>query len=135
MPTPAAGWDVGVPQAEDAELTGAEALAEAGAALTDSINALEDRLFQKRRQTQQDMVAFAGLLDTQLSTLAGEVDGTDLPPNAGALERLTDLQAQWSEAQAALSHVLGEMLEAFNRLARDSGVPAIVTNRERRAVS
>ncbi len=124
-----------VAKAQEAELEGATALEEAGTALSDSITALEDRLFQKRRQTQQDMVAFAGLLDTQLSTLAGEVDGTDLPPNAGALERLGDLQAQWAIERAALERVLGRMLDAFNQLAREHGVPAVITRSERRAVS
>lgn len=124
-----------VEQAERAELSGADALEEAGTELADAIGELEDVLFQKQRRTQQDMVAFAGLLDTQLGTLAGEVDGTDLAPNAGALERLSDLEVEWSDARAQLDHVLGEMLDAFNRLARDAGVPAIITRSERRTVS
>jgi hypothetical protein len=121
--------------ARDADLAAADALAEAGTALADSITALEDVMIQKRRRTQQDMVAFAGLLDTQLSSLAGEVDGTDLPPTAGAEERLSDLEVEWTDARARLGRVLGDMLDAFNRLARESGVPAIITKSERRTVS
>jgi photosystem II stability/assembly factor-like uncharacterized protein len=124
-----------VQQARDAELPGAEALDGAGQVLADSIGVLEDVLFQKRRQTQQDMVAYAGMLDTQLGTLGGEVDGTDLPPNAGAAERLGDLETEWSAARAMLNRVLGDMLDDFNRLARESGVPAIITKSERRTVS
>jgi hypothetical protein len=124
-----------VQQARDAELAGAEALDDAGQVLADSIGVLEDVLFQKRRQTQQDMVAFAGMLDTQLGTLGGEVDGTDLPPNAGATERLVDLEGEWAAARAMLNRVLGDMLDDFNRLARESGVPAIITKSERRTVS
>ncbi|MDH3734559.1 MAG: glycosyl hydrolase [Gemmatimonadota bacterium] len=122
-------------QAGDADLTGLEALTEAGEALTDSIGVLEDVMFQKRRRTQQDMVAFAGMLDTQLGTLAGEVDGTDLPPTGGALERLGDLEVEWGEARAMLGRVLGDLLDDFNRLAREAGVPAIITRSERRTVS
>ena len=103
--------------------------------LADSITALEDLLFQKRRQAQQDMVAYEGLLNMQLNSLIGEVDGSDLPPTAGALERLSDLEAEWSEARAALDYVLGEMLDSFNQLARDSGVPAIIIRMQRRTVS
>ena len=122
-------------QARAAELPAADELDESGAELTEAIDALEDLMFQKRRQTQQDMVAFKGLLDTQLGTLAGEVDGTDLPPTAGATERLADLEVEWAAARAELGRVLGEMLDSFNRLARDSGVPAIITRSGRRTVS
>jgi len=121
--------------ATEAELAGAAALEEAGTALSDSITALEDRLFQKRRAAQQDMVAYAPLLKMQLNALIGEVDGSDLPPNTGAIERLRDLEVEWGDAQAALSRVLGEMLDAFNQLARDSGVPSIITRRQRRTIS
>ena len=122
-------------QAGAAGIQGLEALETAGEALSDSIDVLEDVLFQKRRQTQQDMVAFAGMLDTQLGTLAGEVDGTDLPPTRGALERLEDLEVEWGEARAMLTRVLGDLLDEFNRLAREAGVPAIITRSERRTVS
>ncbi len=124
-----------VEQAKNAELAGADALEEAGTALADSITALEDQLFQHRRAAQQDMVAYQGMLNMQLNALMGEVDGSDLPPTAGAFERLGDLEAEWAEAEAALNRVLGVMLDAFNQLARDSGVPAIIVRTQRRTVS
>ena len=96
---------------------------------------LEDRLFQKRRAAQQDMVAYEGLLNMQMTALMGEVDGSDLPPRAGVLERWGDLEAEWMVEEAALVRVLGEMLDAFNQLARDSGVPAVITRSRPRAVS
>ncbi len=113
----------------------ADTLSALGNALADSLEAVEDVMFQKRRQTQQDMVAFAGLLDTQLSTLAGEVDGTDLPPTAGARERLQDLEVEWGDARVRLERVLGEMVDRFNQLARETGVPVLVRPTGRRAVS
>ncbi|MCG8467248.1 MAG: glycosyl hydrolase [Gemmatimonadetes bacterium] len=124
-----------VARANDAELPAASALDEAGSALADSITALEDRLFQKRRAAQQDMVAYVGLLNMQLTALMGEVDGSDLPPSAGARERLEDLMSEWGDARARLDRVLGELLDAFNRLARDAGVPMIITRSQRRTVS
>ena len=127
--------DAVVRQAREAGLAAADELAEVGATLTDSIGVLEDVMFQKRRRTQQDMVAFAGMLDTQLGTLAGEVDGSDLPPSSGAEGRLADLQVEWGEARAMLNRVLGDLLDDFNRLARESGVPAVITRSERRTVS
>ena len=122
-------------QATEAGLSGAEALEAAGTVLADSITVLEDRLFQKRRAAQQDMVAYEGLLNMQLTALMGEVDGSDLPPRAGVLERWNDLEAEWVVEEAALVRVLGEMLDAFNQLARDSGVPAVITRTRPRAVS
>ncbi len=124
-----------VGQAAEAGLSGAGALETAGTALADSITVLEDRLFQKRRAAQQDMVAYEGLLNMQLTALVGEVDGSDLPPRAGVLERWSDLEAEWAVEEAALSRVLGEMLDAFNQLARDAGVPAVITRNRPRAVS
>ncbi|WP_419950634.1 hypothetical protein [Candidatus Palauibacter sp.] len=122
-------------QASEAGLSGAETLQAAGAVLADSITALEDRLFQKRRAAQQDMVAYEGLLNMQLTSLMGEVDGSDLPPRAGVLERWNDLEAEWAVEEAALVRVLGEMLDEFNQLARDSGVPAVIMRGRPRAVS
>ncbi len=119
----------------DAELPGDEELRESGSALTDSIGALEGRLFQMRRAAQQDMVAYVGLLKMQLTALVGEVDGSDLPPREGVLERWRDLEAEWATERAALEHVFGEMLDEFNRLVRDTGIPAVITRRARRAVS
>ena len=124
-----------VGQASEAGLSGAEALGAAGAALADSITVLEDRLFQKRRAAQQDMVAYEGLLNMQLTALMGEVDGSDLPPRAGVLERWSDLEAEWMVEEAGLARVLGELLDAFNQLARDSGVPAVIARSRPRAVS
>ncbi len=124
-----------VGQAAEAGLSGAEALEAAGTTLADSITVLEDRLFQKRRAAQQDMVAYEALLNMQLTSLMGEVDGSDLSPRAGVLERWDDLEAEWIVEEAALSRVLGEMLDAFNQLARDSGVPAVITRGRPRAVS
>ena len=69
----------------------------------------------------------------QLTSLMGEVDGSDLPPRAGVLERWGDLEAEWIVEEAALSRVLGEMLDAFNQLARDSGVPAVIARAAGRA--
>ena len=124
-----------VAQAGDAGLAGIEALETAGTALADSITALEDRLFQKRRAAQQDMVAYEGLLNMQLTALMGEVDGSDLPPRAGVLERWGDLEAEWVVEEAALARVLGDMLDAFNQLAREAGVPAVIARGRPRTVS
>ena len=110
-----------------AEIPDADELLAAGAELADSINAAEDRLFQKRRGAQQDMVAYEGLLNMQLSALIGEVDGTDLPPTRGALDRFEDLRVQWESERAAIANILGAMLDRFNDLARQAGVPAVIT--------
>ncbi len=117
------------------EVEGGDTIEEAGSALSDSLSAVEDRIVQTRRRTQQDMVNFAPLLATHLSTLMGEVDGTDLPPTAGARERLDDLGGEWAREKAALDHALGELLDAFNQLVREAGIPAVILRRERRAVS
>ena len=51
------------------------------------------------------------------------------------LERWRDLEAEWAVEEAALTRVLGDMLDAFNQLARESGVPAVITRGRPRAVS
>jgi photosystem II stability/assembly factor-like uncharacterized protein len=124
-----------VERAQDVGLIRADSLEKVGAVLADSITVLEDVLFQKRRQAQQDMVAYEGLLNMQLNALIGEVDGSDLPPTEGVQERLSDLEAEWFDARGALDHVLGEMLDNFNQLARDAGLPAIIIRTQQRTVS
>jgi len=111
-----------------AEQPGGDEIGERGGELVDSLTSIEERLVQVKYETQQDRVNFPPRLNDMLLALQGEVDNTDYPPTNGALRRLDELSADWREEQAELERRLGEELEAFNGLIRETGIPAIVTD-------
>ena len=102
-----------------------EEIGEAGRKLVDSLTAIEERLVQVKRETQQDRVNFPPTLNDMLIGLQGQVDNTDHPPTAGALLRLKELSTDWRRERAELERLLDEDLEALNTLIREKGVPAV----------
>ncbi len=108
-----------------ADQPGGDEIGEAGGKLVDSLTAIEERLVQVKRETQQDRVNFPPTLNDMLLGLQGQVDNTDFPPTAGALLRLDELSADWNKEKTELQRLMGEDLEAFNTLIREKGVPAV----------
>jgi hypothetical protein len=108
------------------EQPGGDEIGEAGGKLVDSWTAIEERLVQVKRETQQDRVNFPPTLNDMLVGLQGQVDNTDHPPTAGALLRLDELSADWDKEKTELQRLMGEGLEAFNALIRNKGIPAVL---------
>jgi hypothetical protein len=104
---------------------GGDEIGEAGGKLVDSLTALEERLVQVKRETQQDRVNFPPTLNDMLTGLQGQVDSTDHPPTAGALLRLEELTADWRRERTELQRLMDEDLEALNRLIREKGIPPV----------
>jgi hypothetical protein len=88
---------------------------------------MEATLVQLKRRTFQDVVNFSPALLDHYLFLARAADATDPPMTRGILDRVTDLDAEWTTRRTALDALLAQDVAELNRLAREGGVRAVVT--------
>lgn len=105
---------------------GADTLQQAGKALVDRLNALEDSLVQKRTVDGQTVINFPVRLNHHFIYLMNSVEAAEGGVTDGAKQRYADLSAQWTRLKGTLDQLLGADLAAFNELVRDRGIGAIV---------
>jgi hypothetical protein len=103
-----------------------DSIRESGEALMEKLTEMEDALIQKRTVDGQTVINFPMRLNQHYIYLRSAVDGSEAGTTDGARRRLSDLSAQWAEHQATLARLLGEELDRFNALVRESGVPAVI---------
>jgi hypothetical protein len=102
---------------------GLETLAEEAVA---SLDAWESSVTQPKHETFEDDLTWPNMLDVQVRHLIDAIDGGGTPVTAGALERLSDLEARWDERRAALDAITGEFIEPFNAGLREQGQPHVI---------
>ncbi|MGZ8468428.1 MAG: VPS10 domain-containing protein [Gemmatirosa sp.] len=92
---------------------------------------LEATLVQLKRRTQQDVVNFPPALLDHYLFVARTADATDPPMTRGIADRAADLDVEWRARREAIDALLARDVAELNRLARESGVPAVVTTAPR----
>ena len=105
---------------------GDEAIAKAAEALTKSVTAVEEALYQTKNQSSQDPLNFPIRLNNKLSALAGVVASADGAPTASSYQVYDDVAGRIDVELAKLKTILDTDLAAFNQLVRDKSVPAVV---------
>ncbi len=103
-----------------------EGVADAAAAVTDKLTALEERIHQTKAESSQDVLNFPPRLDNQIVALLGSVQGSEARPTAGAAERFADLRQELDAVLAELEAVLATELAAFNELVRGKEVAPVI---------
>lgn len=106
---------------------GADAVRVAGKALVEKMNQMEDELIQKRTVDGQTVINFPVKLNHHFIILHGAVDSSEEGLIEGARDRFRDLSAEWQKDKAALDELLGNELDRFNALVRESGLPAVIS--------
>ena len=105
---------------------GDEAIAKAAEALTKSVTAVEEALYQTKNQSSQDPLNFPIRLNNKLSALAGVVASADGAPTASSYQVYDDVAGRIDVELAKLKKILDTDLAGFNQLVRDKSVPAVV---------
>jgi photosystem II stability/assembly factor-like uncharacterized protein len=108
------------------EHPGAKAVGDAAKPLVEHLGTAEDSLIQKRTVDGQTVINFPMRLNQFYIYLLNAVDGADDGVTDGARTRYADLQRQWANVKAMVDRVLGDELNAFNRLIQEQGIPAVV---------
>jgi hypothetical protein len=93
----------------------------AGVAI-EKIGAWEAKITQLKHKTLEDEDAWETMLAGQLRYLLAVIDQTGAPVTEGAIARLNDLQAEWSEREAELVSIAEENLKPINTWAKEQGV-------------
>ncbi|MFB3076664.1 MAG: hypothetical protein ACE1Y4_01545, partial [Lysobacterales bacterium] len=107
------------PEDQDLQQTGATAL--------ERITAWDGKIIQVLHQTYEDEDAWETMLAGQLRFLLDVIDTTGAPVTAGALLRLADLKAEWSERQAELQAIKTGYIDVINEWARRQNVPHVAS--------
>ena len=97
----------------------------AAEALTKSLTAVEEELYQTKNQSSQDPLNYPIRLNNKLSALAGVVARADAAPTEQAEAVFADVSRRIEAQLARLQAIRDTDVPAFNRLVREKDVPAI----------
>ena len=97
-------------------------LQSAGKAGLQRIADWEAQLTQLKHETYEDEDAWESMLIAQLRYLLDVIDKTGAPVTNGALDRLADLDAEWSMRREELSDIVETHLRPLNRWAAEHGI-------------
>jgi hypothetical protein len=106
-----------------------EAVTRAGKSLKDKLLAVEDELVQWKAKNRQDTLHYPVKLNAKLATLSGTVASADAAPTRQEYELFDDLVARIDVQLKRLREILDTDVAAFNKLIRESDVPAIIPSR------
>jgi hypothetical protein len=119
------------------QLGSAAELTPLGDTLNAHLGVVEDDMVQKRSQSGQDPIRFAGRLDNQLAELYGNLTGVngyiaggiDGRPTRAAVQRAQELNTQWVGVHQRLLRILEVEVAAFNAAAVRAGIQPIAVRR------
>ncbi len=106
-----------------------EAVTRAGKSLKDKLLAVEGELVQWKAKNRQDTLHYPVKLNAKLATLSGTVASADAAPTRQEYKLFDDLVARIDVQLKRLQEILDTDVAAFNKLIRESNVPAIIPSR------
>jgi photosystem II stability/assembly factor-like uncharacterized protein len=103
-----------------------KAVQDAAEALGKKLTAVEEALYQTKNRSSQDPLNYPIRLNNKLAALAGIVGSADAAPTEQSYAVFDELKARIDAELKALAKVLAEDVPAFNRLVRESEIPAVL---------
>lgn len=104
----------------------ARGVVDAARALDKRMTAVEEALYQTKNRSSQDPLNFPIRLNDKLNAVAGSVSLGDYRPTAQAVQVKDELIAAIDAELAKLNEIWRSDLQAFNELAREAGVAAVI---------
>jgi photosystem II stability/assembly factor-like uncharacterized protein len=101
-------------------------VADAGRKLAKDLTDVEQELYQTKLQSNQDPLNFPIKLNNKLAALLAVVQGSDTGPTTQSNQAFEDLATKVNGHLRRLDGLLQSDLMAFNKLVRESAVPAII---------
>ena len=98
---------------------------EVSASIDRVINAIdgwESLVIQPKFQTFEDDINWPNMLDRQIRFLMDNFDRTGAPVQAGALERLEDLEKTWQQYKLELEVLFTEEVKPLNQKLKEDGL-------------
>ena len=109
-----------------AKLNDAAKAVDAGKKLSKELTEIEQELYQTKNQSNQDPLNFPIKLNNKLAALLGTVQNSDTSPTAQSNQVFEDLATQVNSHLRKYDGVLKTDLPSFNKLVRDTLVPAVI---------
>jgi len=103
-----------------------KALFDAGKSLAEKIDVWESNLVQTKQTNFQDVINFPSMLNSQYFELKGFVEQHDPRLPGAAKLRFEDINKQWAVYLEHIKSGIGKDIDGYNKLFRDSQVPAII---------
>ncbi len=94
------------------------------------LSKVEEELYQVKNQSSQDPLNYPIKLNNRVAALLGVVTGTDTAPTKQSYTVYEGLASEVNVQLRAADKLLTDDLGAFNKLVRDSNVPAVVLKRK-----
>lgn len=104
----------------------AKPINDAGTALNKKLTAIEETLYQTKNQSNQDPLNYPIRLNNKLASLGGVVGSAEAAPTAQSYAVYDELVTAIDAELAKLAQVMRTDVPAFNQLARDQNIPAVV---------
>ena len=89
---------------------------------------MEEALYQTKNRANEDPLNFPIKLNNKLAALEGVVESSDNGPTLQSSQVFEDLASQVNAQLETLKKLTGSDLAAFNKLARDQNVPAVIVS-------
>ncbi len=113
-------------QLEDYSKRDDKKVADAAKALMQKLTAVEEELYQTKNRSGQDPLNFPIKLNNKLAHVLGVVTSSDNQPTTQSNMVYEELATSVNAQLKTLNGLLTTDLAAFNKLVRDSGVPAVL---------
>ncbi len=107
-------------------LKDAQKVVEAGKKLSKELTEVEQELYQTKNQSSQDPLNYPIKLNNKLAALLGTVQNSDTAPTSQSNQVFEDLATKVNVHIRKLDGLLQADLNAFNKLVRDTAVPAVI---------
>ncbi|HLK17306.1 MAG TPA: hypothetical protein VKT81_00080 [Bryobacteraceae bacterium] len=101
-------------------------VADAAKSLAKNLTAVEEALYQTKNRASEDPLNFPIKLNNKLAALEGVVESSDSAPTVQSSQVFEDLASQVNKQLETLKKLTSSDLAAFNKLARDQNVPAVI---------
>jgi photosystem II stability/assembly factor-like uncharacterized protein len=113
---------------EYAERVKDQKVVDAAKALSKNLTAVEEALYQTKNRANEDPLNFPIKLNNKLAALEGVVESSDNAPTLQSSQVFEDLASQVNAQLETLKKLTESDLAAFNKLARDQNVPAVIVS-------
>ncbi len=101
-------------------------IVEAARSLNAKLTAVEEELYQTKNRSSQDPLNFPIRLNNKLAALVGVVNSADAAPTAQSYVVYEEQVGLINAQLQRLEQVMNNELAAFNRLAREQNIPAVI---------
>ena len=108
------------------DMDGADELKESGTALLDQMREIEETLYQTKNQSRQDPLNFPIRLNNKLAAVSATVQRSEFRPTDQQVAVKEDISGKIDVELEKLEALLNSDLPAFNQMAKELDVPAVL---------